>query len=207
MASRMFDKASSSEAPCDQHPGSPGQDTLYPSSVRIKATGYFITTTVAYPDIAGKVREMARNPDLRDRCHLVVDATGVGRPVVDLLRRADLGCAMYPVMITGGTAEHSEGGYYHVPKRDLIVGLEVLLERKALRIAAELELAETLVKELTEMRVKVTPGGYEQYGAWRVGSHDDLVLAVALGHWGARHVNPELGPGQEGHWQHPFLRF
>jgi hypothetical protein len=50
------------------------------------------------------------------------------------------------------------------------VGLEVLLERKALRIAAELELAETLVKELTEMRVKVTLGGYEQYGAWREAS-------------------------------------
>ena len=78
--------------------------------------------------------------------------------MVDLLRRADLGCAMYPVMITGGTAEHSEGGYYHVPKRDLIVGLEVLLERKALRIAAELELAETLVKELTEMRGKGDAG-------------------------------------------------
>jgi hypothetical protein len=61
--------------------------------------------------------------------------------------------------------------------------------------------------ELVKMRVKVTPGGYEQYGAWREGSHDDLVLAVALGHWGMRHVNPELGPGQEGHWQHPFLRF
>ena len=33
-----------------------------------------------YPDIVGKVREIARHPDLRDRCHLVVDATGVGRP-------------------------------------------------------------------------------------------------------------------------------
>ena len=31
----------------------------------------------------------------------MVDTTG-GRPVVDLLRRADPGCAMYPVMITAG---------------------------------------------------------------------------------------------------------
>ena len=38
-------------------------------------------------------------------------ATGVGRPVLDLLRRADLGCAMYLVMITGGTVEHCQGGY------------------------------------------------------------------------------------------------
>src|ERR1017187_499673 len=43
----MLAKASSSVAPCDQQPGRPGQETLYPSSVRIKATGYLISLTVA----------------------------------------------------------------------------------------------------------------------------------------------------------------
>ena len=38
----MFNNASSAVAPCDQQPGSPGQETLYPSSVCVKATGYFI---------------------------------------------------------------------------------------------------------------------------------------------------------------------
>lgn len=38
----MFGKASSSVAPCDQQPGRPGQETLYPSSVRTKATGYLM---------------------------------------------------------------------------------------------------------------------------------------------------------------------
>ncbi len=38
MASRMFARASSSVAPCDQHPGSPGQETLYPSLVRTRVT-------------------------------------------------------------------------------------------------------------------------------------------------------------------------
>jgi hypothetical protein len=42
----MFARASSSVAPCDQHPGNPGQETLYPSSVGVKATGYFIPLTV-----------------------------------------------------------------------------------------------------------------------------------------------------------------
>jgi hypothetical protein len=44
----MFAKASSSVAPCDQHPGSPGQETLYPSSVCIKATEYFTNLTLAF---------------------------------------------------------------------------------------------------------------------------------------------------------------
>jgi hypothetical protein len=44
----MFAKASSSVAPCDQQPGRPRQETLYPSSVGIKATEYFIRLTVAF---------------------------------------------------------------------------------------------------------------------------------------------------------------
>ena len=71
---------------------------------------------------------MVRSAELAGRCHLAVDGTGVGRPVVDLLRRAGLGCPMLPVMITGGDAEGHSDGYYKVPKRDLIVGLQVLLQ-------------------------------------------------------------------------------
>ena len=35
--------------------------------------------------------------------------------------------------------------------------------------------------EMAEMRVKVTAAGNTQFGVWREGAHDDLVLAVALG--------------------------
>jgi len=49
IASWMFAKASFSVAPCDQHPGRPGQETLYPSSVCIKATGYF-TPSLYHPN-------------------------------------------------------------------------------------------------------------------------------------------------------------
>ena len=46
--------------------------------------------------------------------------------------------------------------------------------------------AATLVKKMAEMRVKISGVGNEQYGAWRSGEHDDLVLAVALACWGER---------------------
>ena len=36
------------------------------------------------------------------------------------------------------------------------------------------------------MRVKVSAGGDEKFGAWRSGDHDDLVLATALACWRAR---------------------
>jgi hypothetical protein len=56
-----------------------------------------------YPEVARRVREITRAADLRGRCRLAVDSTGVGRPVVDLLRRAELECILMPVTITGAT--------------------------------------------------------------------------------------------------------
>src|SRR6266567_2724897 len=88
-----------------------------------------------YPEIVERVREVTEQRELRGRCQLIVDSTGVGAPVVDMLRRARLSCRMWPVTITGGQRESMDMGNYLVPKRDLIVGLQVLLQQRALRIA------------------------------------------------------------------------
>ncbi len=86
-----------------------------------------------YPEVVEQTRQVTRSAELRGRCSLMVDATGVGTPVVDLLRAADLDpdCWMLPAIITSGYAETQSDGYYHVPKRNLIVGLQVLLQRGA----------------------------------------------------------------------------
>jgi hypothetical protein len=153
-----------------------------------------------YQEVVERVREVARSEALAGRCAVVVDATGVGGAVIDLLRAADLGCEMAAVTITGGPrASRSEGGWT-VPKRDLVVGMEVMLETGSLRIAAGLPEGERFIKELTGMRVKVSAGGREQFEAWREGTHDDLVLAAALACWRARwgtvgHVGRSLGLG------------
>ena len=147
-----------------------------------------------YPEVVERVRQVTRSADLAGRCHLIADATGVGRPVMDMLRRAELGCRrLWPVLITGGDLEKLAEGYYRVPKRDLVVGLQVLLQRRGLKIAARLPFGPTLVREMMEMQVKITPAGNEQYGAWREGEHDDLVLAVALAGWGARKAGLGVG--------------
>lgn len=143
-----------------------------------------------YPDVVARVRQVARSRELAGRSEVVADATGVGRPVVELLQRADLGCGIMPVMITGGEMETQSNGYYRVPKRDLIVGLQVLLQKGELQIAAGLPEGARLMKEMADMRVKITGEGHEQYGAWREGEHDDLVFAVALACWGAKKRYP-----------------
>jgi hypothetical protein len=155
-----------------------------------------------YPEVVNRVVEVTRSPELADRCHLAVDGTGVGRPVVDMLRRARAKGILMPALITSGDAETVGNGYYRIPKRDLIIGLQVLLQREALQIAAGLQYGPALVAEMGEMRVKVTAAGNEQYGAWREGTHDDLVFAVALACWCARKVYPNEPAGEDGVWRH-----
>jgi hypothetical protein len=146
-----------------------------------------------YPEIVERVAAISRAAELGGRSHLAVDATGVGRPVVDLLRRARPQCRILPAVITGGDQERCAGGYYRVPKRDIVTGLQVLVQNGGLRISAGLKAGPALVREMAEMRVKVNGRGYEQYGAWREGTHDDLVFAVGLACWAAKKMYPR-GP-------------
>ena len=154
-----------------------------------------------YPDVVERAGQAMGSEKLAGKRHLMVDATGVGRPVVDLLWRARLPGRMWPVLITCGDAEGYGDGYYRVPKRDLIVGLQVMLQSGGLQIAAGMRDGPTLVREMAQMRVKVTISGREKYGAWREGEHDDLVLAVALACWGARKVYPYRPRGEEAYWR------
>src|SRR5580700_2143966 len=146
-----------------------------------------------YPDVVERVVQVTRSRDLAGRCHLIVDGTGVGRPVVDLLRQAKPGCPIMPAVITAGQRETQSDGYYGIPKRDLMVGLQVLLQRGELQIAAGLKYGAALAAEMAAMEVKVTSAGREQFGAWREGTHDDLVFAVALACWGSKKVHSNGG--------------
>jgi hypothetical protein len=123
-----------------------------------------------YPVVVERMREIVQSGELAGDCVLAVDATGVGAPVVDMLRAARLGCEVMAVTITGGGREH--GG--SVPKRDLMAGVEVLLEKGQLRIGRVREAAR-LGRELMAMRTGKDGG-----------EHDDLVIALALACWRAR---------------------
>jgi hypothetical protein len=69
------------------------------------------------PDVVERIREMTRSGELAGRCRVIADATGVGRPVIEMLQRADLRCRVIPVVVTGGDKEVRDGEYYRVPKR------------------------------------------------------------------------------------------
>src|SRR5262249_6272786 len=124
---------------------------------------------------------------------LVVDQTGVGRAVADMLRQS--ACGVIPVTITGGHATTvTADGSYHVPKKGLITALQVVMKGRRLQIARSLPEAATLVRELQNFQVKITTAANETFGVWRDGQHDDLVLAVALASWWSERVPPFEAP-------------
>src|SRR6476620_7273078 len=99
-------------------------------------------------------------------CALVVDETGVGAPIVDLLKRAQLPCRLVPITITGGAQDTvARNGSFHVPKRDLLSCLQRLFDEGRLRIPRRLLLAEEFVTELT---------------GFKPDSRDDMALVTAL---------------------------
>ena len=144
-----------------------------------------------YTDVVARVVELVKT--LGGNPVLAVDATGVGRPVIDMLWKTlgeDLeGTSIYvdrcSITITGGDSvtKNPDGGL-RVPKRDLISVTLVLLQNGRLKIADVLPLKDVLVKELLNFRVKINIStAHDSYEAWREGDHDDLVLSVALACW------------------------
>jgi hypothetical protein len=127
---------------------------------------------------------------------LVVDATGCGRPVIDVFKAARLFVGrLAPVVITSGhAAGFGSDGFWHVPKADLVGAVAVLLESRRLQIAPALTLAPVLAQELRTFKVKVTASGNKTFESWRERDHDDLVLAVALAVWYGQR-QPPPGPG------------
>ncbi len=111
---------------------------------------------------------------------LVVDATGVGRPIVDQLRQSV--SEVIAVTITAGKDATFKDGMWYVPKPELVGALVAALENDRLKIASGLRYAAALVGELQSFRRQVTGAGRAAYGA-ETGAHDDLVVAVALAVW------------------------
>jgi hypothetical protein len=145
-----------------------------------------------YTEVVDRILELIKA--LGGNPALVVDATGVGRPVMDMLWRelikglegTTITVTPCTVTITGGNSvtRNPDLGGHNVPKRDLISAALVLMQNGRLKIAEGLSLKETLVKELLNFRVKINIStAHDSYEAWREGDHDDLVLSVALACW------------------------
>jgi hypothetical protein len=145
---------------------------------------------MSYPGIVEHVGHLLARPPLNRGCDLVIDETGVGRPVGDIFD--DAGMKPNRVTITaGGEASRQDARRWHVAKSLLISTLDARLHTGELRFAAELSEAGAMAEELKDFRRKVSAAGRYSYEA-RVGKHDDLVLAGAIAVWWAVSCQPAV---------------
>jgi hypothetical protein len=148
----------------------------------------------SYTSIVDETVQIMQKPELQSgsqRPMLLVDATGCGAPVIDLLKRTKHQSYLEPVLITGGSEVTKANGTWRVPKRNLVSTVQVLLQSQRLKIASKLPEASTLAQELQNFRAKISDAGHDSYGAgddWRIGNNDDLVLSLAMALWGATEV-------------------
>lgn len=150
-----------------------------------------------YPVIVDRCRALLDRGPLSRETPLVVDRTGVGRAIGDLL--GERGLEPELVSIHGGDEVIREHKHYRVPKRDLVGVLIALYQTGRLKVAEALPLAPVLSNELLNFRVKVDlRTAHDTYEAWREGAHDDLVLAVALACWFWEYEMPRREPMDQG---------
>lgn len=148
-----------------------------------------ITDTIK---VASDVKEQLK---LTDGPALMLEATSVGKPVVDLFYREHNSGALKvahfeAMLIRAGDMEdreYSDGvQYWRIPKRNLASVVQVLLQTARLKIAPQLSETPALVSELQNFRVNINlAASADMLDPWRTGAQDDLVFCVAAGCWRA----------------------
>lgn len=135
-----------------------------------------------YPAQIQHVATLLQRPPLNTLVpKLVIDETGVGRPVGDMFD--DAGLWPNRITITSGLESTQHGARtWHVPKGMLISNLEARSHAGELRIAADAAESSALKDEMKDFRRHVSDAGRATYNA-RTGKHDDLVLSVAIALW------------------------
>lgn len=132
-----------------------------------------------YPAVVEAIRRVVEG--LPKGTDLIVDFTGVGRGIFDML--VDRGLRPTGVTMTGGLDVHRSGSIVTIPKSTLVSKLVAKVHAGELTVHRDLKDWPALKRELLNFRSEVTAAGHETWNS-RSGEHDDLVIATALCVWG-----------------------
>ncbi|RLI54578.1 MAG: hypothetical protein DRP09_12655 [Candidatus Thorarchaeota archaeon] len=139
-----------------------------------------------YPAVVDRVFSIVNRPEFVNNIALIVDRTGVGLPVMQLMYTR--GLAPIGISIHGGERVSASKNYYGVPKRDLVQALLQAFQMKRLKLPPprEMPIIKEFAKELSGFKATFNKNtGHDSYEAWLERIHDDLVLSVAMGVWWA----------------------
>ena len=173
---------------------------------------------LSYPDLARYIKRLDLNADLHGNNDLLVDSTGVGEAVCDMME--DIGLSPIRVMFTGGdtsriTGTRASNGFMtrmqvNVPKNELVDTLKIALQERRLRIAEGIPFEQDIRKQFSHFVGVMSKSKNMIYNNDSDDVHDDIVCAMSLVAWhflqseGARsdfRFEPELeGKAMRRHW-------
>jgi hypothetical protein len=142
-------------------------------------------------DIEGAAVRHPRDSSEPLRVGLAIDEGGVGKAVRDILikemieglEKGKPKVRFLPVTVHGGANTTHAGGFYHVPKRDLVSAGLVAYQNGKLRVG-KLRYRDVLEEELANYRLKQNLAtGNVAFEPLREGQHDDLLFATCLAIW------------------------
>jgi phage FluMu gp28-like protein len=155
---------------------------------------------VSYPDVVSHViRTLIKEP-LRGRTRLVIDASGLGRVVSDLL--FEQGVEHHAIQMTVGQKWVTKDRYVNVGKTLLLETLSVLFATGDLTFAHNLPLREDILAELETFQLETTAAGNQVITQGKSGAHHgDLAIALAAACFASEHLLPGFtGVGQIENW-------
>lgn len=148
----------------------------------------------SYTEIVESIRQRLRRPEFFGKTRLILDRTGVGRPVFDLFQ--DVGADPIGITFSGGNEPTRQDGGWVVPKADLVGALQATMGTERTKVAGLIPEWHILREEMQNLEVRMTPGGHAQFASdWRrKDSHDDLLFSLAIALWygeSVRELDPE----------------
>lgn len=154
-----------------------------------------------YTELVKLLLDLLKRLSMINKSQLLVDGTGIGEAVVDIMRDERL--MPIPIVFTGGGSvrpvyasfgrifqsnKSFSGGSVlkeiHVPKEDLVHAGKIIMEQGRLRIAPNVDHAEDFKKQLMGFKGKVNEKtGRRKYENETDTIHDDLVVTYLMASW------------------------
>ena len=146
----------------------------------------------SYPQVAERIAAIVTHPTLAgSRILVCVDVTGVGQPVYEMVYNAvsvlssgrerglPQGLRMRPIIFSHG--DRYDRGRGVLGKAYLVSRLQALLQTRSIKLPPRHEETQAMLRELKDYEIRIDAStANDTYGAFKVGTHDDLATALGL---------------------------
>lgn len=154
-------------------------EVMYPHILMVGAD----RSQLSYDKLIQETKVRLGDPRIIHNCYHVVDATGVGQAVIDLMRAERLDPV--GIYITAGDRVSKKEYGFTVPKNELIATFQTVLSRDLLKMSNHIkkDVKDQFRHEIKNFKEKTTKAGNTAFESWREEDHDDLIMSLMMNCW------------------------